>query len=100
MSDLREAIAKALYWENPISLYEGRKMAWEQWENAPAAIRESHREIAGAVLAAITAHMAVTDTDAIEMWHALDQAHGIPAHDAMKAALESYVARKLKAETT
>ena len=56
--------------------------------------------LADAVLAVVTAHMAVTDADAIEMWHTLDQAHGMPAHDAMKAALEAFVARKLKAETT
>ena len=92
MSDLREAIAKALYWENPISLYEGRKMAWEQWENAPAAIRESHREIAGAVLAVITAHLTVTEADA-DMFADVGEREGI------RSVLESFVTRKLKAET-
>jgi len=53
-----------------------------------------------AELAVANAKIEVTDEDAIEMWHTLDQAHGMPAHDAMKAALEAYVARKLKADTT
>ena len=50
--------------------------------------------LADAVLAVVTAHLTVTEADAIEMWHTLDQAHGMPAHDAMKAALESFAARK------
>ena len=56
--------------------------------------------LADAVLAVITAHLTVTEADAIEMWNALDRAHGVPENDAMKTALEAFVASKLpKAET-
>ena len=77
MSDLRESILQAIPLRSP-----------------------TYHRIADAVLSAITAHMAVTEEDAIEMWNALDRAHGIPENDAMKAALEAFVARKLEAETT
>ena len=75
MSDLREAIRTIIY-------------------------ESDTDKLPDAVLAVITAHLTVTEADAIEMWHALDRAHGMSAHDAMKVALEAYVARKLKAETT
>ena len=75
MSDLREAIRTIIY-------------------------ESDTDKLPDAVLAVITAHLTVTEADAIEMWNALDRAHGVPENDAMKTALEAFVASKLpKAET-
>ena len=94
MSDLREAIAQ----EVRVAYY--RSLAAHELPCSDKQANVISKLAADAVLDVVTAHMAVTDADAIEMWDALDRAHGVPENDAMKAALESFVARKLKAETT
>ena len=90
MSDLRETIAKALF-----------KSDWPNCDWILCDHRDLYRNNADAVLAVITAHMTVTDDDArllLVMFYGTSDPPKY-AVDAMKVALEAFVARKLKAET-
>ena len=80
MSDLREAIRTIIY-------------------------ESDTDKLPDAVLAAITAHLTVTEEDArllLASFYCTSEDYIPPSYavNAMKVALESYAARKLKAETT
>jgi len=93
VSDLREAIARAVYESDVHALI---------WEEALRATRTIYYANADAVLAVVTAHMTVTDEDTLQIlrgyWRDVGASFGEMEIKHMVELLEAFVARKLKGE--